>query len=63
MQRTSQNISQAERNRLVKFFGQTGAAVILKHIDDLDQTFGSASQIISQIMQGTIEIAEMSKDN
>ena len=63
MQRTSEAASEGEKERLVKFFGEAGASVILKHLDNLDEAFGTASQIISQIMRGDFEFGGKSKDN
>jgi ferritin len=40
--------------RLVDFFGETGAKIIIEHIDDLEKTFGSASQIILMIIDGRL---------
>ena len=44
-------ITPKQREKLVEFFGQKGAEVVIFHIDDLDQTFGSASIVIRKIME------------
>lgn len=44
-------ITPKQREKLVEFFGQKGAQVVISHIDDLDQTFGSASIVIRKIME------------
>ena len=38
--------------RLEEVFGETGAQVILSHIDDLEETFGSAAKTIRMILDG-----------
>ena len=45
-------IKQIHRVRLVEFFGDAGARVILDHFGDLERTFGSASDIILRVMEG-----------
>ena len=45
-------VTPLERTRLVKFFGEEGAEVIISHIDELEETFGSASVIIRRVMEG-----------
>jgi hypothetical protein len=45
-------IKQIHRVRLVAFFGDTGARVILDHFSDLERTFGCASNIILRVMEG-----------
>jgi ferritin len=44
-------ITPKQREKLVEFFGQKGAEVVISHLDDLDQTFGSASIVIRKIME------------
>lgn len=51
-------ISTVERARLVDFFGEFGASYIIKNLDNLDATFGSATQIILQVMEGKIALKE-----
>ena len=46
-------ITPQQRERLVEFFGEKGAEVVISHIDDLDQTFGSASTVIRKVMEGS----------
>jgi hypothetical protein len=46
------DIKQIHRARLVAFFGDAGASVILDHFGDLERTFGSASNIIFRVMEG-----------
>ncbi len=48
-------LSEEQRQRLIEFFGQTGAELVEKHLDDLEQAFGSASAVIEMIMNGKIE--------
>jgi hypothetical protein len=43
-------VTPQERARLVEFFGEEGAEVIMSHIDELEETFGSASIIIRRVM-------------
>ena len=43
-------ITPRQREKLVEFFGEKGAGVVISHIDDLEQTFGSASLVIRKIM-------------
>jgi hypothetical protein len=40
--------------RLVEFFGETGAAVVLNHVGHLEEIFGSSSEIISTIANGDL---------
>lgn len=47
-----QDISQQEVSNLVSFFGENGAAVVLAHMSDLDETFDTASTVIRRIMHG-----------
>jgi ferritin len=47
-------VKQLQMRRLVDFFGETGAKIIIEHIDDLEKTFGSASQIILMIIDGRL---------
>jgi hypothetical protein len=49
---TAITIIPEQRARLVEFFGEKGAAVVLSHIDNLEETFGSASIVIRGVMQG-----------
>lgn len=51
-------ITPRQREKLVEFFGKKGAAIVVSHIDDLDQTFGSASVIIRKIMKSSEESEE-----
>jgi hypothetical protein len=44
-------ITPYQRDKLVEFFGEKGAEVVISHIDELDQTFGSASLVIRKIME------------
>jgi hypothetical protein len=46
-------ITPKQREKLVEFFGQKGAEVVISHLDDLDQTFGSASVVIRKIIEET----------
>ena len=50
------DVKQIHRIRLAAFFGENGAKVILDHISDLELTFGSASAIILQVMEGRIPL-------
>ncbi len=43
-------ITPNQRERLTEFFGEKGAQIVISHIDELDQTFGSASVVIRKIM-------------
>ncbi len=45
-------LSEAQKQRLIEFFGQAGTELVEKHLDDLEQTFGSASTVIDMIMNG-----------
>ncbi len=45
-------ITSEQRERLIRFFGERGAKVVVSHIEDLDQTFGSASTVIRSVMEG-----------
>jgi ferritin len=47
-------ITPQQRERLVNFFGEKGAQVVISHIDELDQTFGSASAVIRKVMEEKI---------
>lgn len=44
-------ITPQQREKLVEFFGKSGAEIVISHIDELDQTFGSASVVIRKIME------------
>jgi ferritin len=44
-------ITPGQREKLVEFFGEKGAKIVISHIDDLDETFGSASIVIRRIME------------
>ncbi|MDH2900893.1 MAG: hypothetical protein PXY39_07955 [archaeon] len=48
-------ITPKQREKLVEFFGQKGAEVVISHIDDLDQTFGSAAIVIRKIIEENTE--------
>ena len=48
----SSRLSEAQKQRLIEFFGQTGTELVEKYLDDLEQTFGSASAVIDMIMNG-----------
>ena len=50
------DVKQIHRIRLAAFFGESGAKVILDHMSDLELTFGSASAIILQVMDGQIPL-------
>ena len=52
-------VKQIHKIRLAAFFGENGAKVILDHIGDLELTFGSASAIILQVMEGEIPLKAM----
>ncbi len=43
-------ITPQQREKLVGFFGEKGAEIVISHIDELDQTFGSASIVIRKLM-------------
>ena len=45
-------LSEAQKQRLIEFFGQAGAELVEEHLDDLEQAFGSASAVIDMIMNG-----------
>jgi hypothetical protein len=47
-------LDQVQKFRLVEFFGDAGARIIIEHFDDLEQTFGGASEIILRAMNGKI---------
>ncbi|MHB8702357.1 MAG: hypothetical protein ACYC7D_15250 [Nitrososphaerales archaeon] len=49
-----EQVSQAQRERLMIFFGNIAADCILRHVDDLESVFGSASRIIVMVMDGKI---------
>jgi ferritin len=44
-------ITPRQREKLIEFFGEKGAQVVISHIDELDQTFGTASAVIRKIME------------
>jgi hypothetical protein len=44
-------ISPKQREKLIEFFGKKGAEVVISHIDELEETFGSASLVIRKIME------------
>lgn len=48
--------------RLVGVFGKTGAELILKHLGDLEETFGSASAIIKMVMDGKMGTSKTRND-
>lgn len=50
---TLKSIDQIQRLRLEECFGEAGTNVIVQHLDELDATFGIASRIILQVMQGS----------
>lgn len=45
-------LSQVQLKRLQEIFGEIGTAVIVRHIDDLEATFGSAAITIRMILEG-----------
>lgn len=45
-------LNQVQLKRLEEIFGETGTEVILRHIDDLEATFGSAAKTIRMILDG-----------
>ena len=47
-------VKQVQMRRLVEFFGETGAKIIAGHMNDLEETFGSASQIILMVIEGRL---------
>jgi hypothetical protein len=40
------------KSRLTQFFGSRGAALILRHFDKLEETFGTAAVVIRNVMEG-----------
>ena len=48
-------LSEAQKQRLIEFFGQVGAELVEEHLDDLEQAFGSASTVIDMIMNGKMD--------
>lgn len=54
MQQQQFQVSEAQRERLENFFGEFGADHILRHLNDLEGTFGSAATIIMMVMDGKI---------
>ena len=47
-----QEASLAEKERLIAMFGAQGAEIIIAHLDDLDQSFGSAAAVMRLAMSG-----------
>jgi hypothetical protein len=45
-------IEPLKRKRLAEFFGEHCAELILNHANHLDRTFGSASVVIREVMDG-----------
>ena len=45
-------LTQDARERLVEFFGLKGAEVVISHLEDLEQAFGSSASVIRTIMKG-----------
>ncbi len=60
---TMNRIDQIQQLRLQECFGEAGTNLIIQHLDELDVTFGNASKIILQVMQGNYSKAKMDKDN
>lgn len=50
----AQSITSAKKARLVRVFGQEGTKLILQHIDDLEEIFGSASIVMRMVMEGKL---------
>jgi ferritin len=44
-------ITSRQREKLIEFFGEKGANIVISHIDDLEETFGSASVVIRRVME------------
>jgi hypothetical protein len=45
-------LEEATKSRLVDNFGETAAKIIIDHENDLQETFGPASDIIRRVMDG-----------
>jgi regulator of protease activity HflC (stomatin/prohibitin superfamily) len=43
-------ITPKQRRRLEEVFGEKGAAIVILHIDELDETFGSAAIVIRGLL-------------
>ncbi len=48
------DIPEIEKKRLEAFFGKEPSVLILKHIDDLEETFGSSATVIRLVMEGKV---------
>ncbi|MGI0078284.1 MAG: hypothetical protein ACRECH_01525 [Nitrososphaerales archaeon] len=57
------NLDKVKEARLVEVFGKTGTELILKHLEDLEETFGSASAVIKMVMDGKMKIPKARNDS
>jgi hypothetical protein len=48
-------ITPRQRRKLEQVFGEKGASIVIAHIDELDETFGSAAVVIRGLIEKEVE--------